>query len=97
MISKKEAERIAEMEGEVFFVTDAGLDHKLYIYLRPHWEESDYPDFFKDIREIIFEWEDSKKQSQRTLRITENNLDFMDVPEQVQDAYRRCFFKSFQD
>ena len=97
MISKEEAEEIARREGDVFFITDAGLDHKLYVYVRPHWEDADYLDYFKEIREIIFEWEDRKDQRQRTLKMTENNLDFMDVPEQVQDAYRGCFFESFQD
>jgi len=97
MISKEEAEEIARREGDVFFITDAGLDHKLYVYVRPHWEEADYPDYFEEIREIIFEWEDRKDQKQRMLKITENNLDFEDAPEQVQDAYRRCFFESFQD
>ena len=97
MISKEEAEGIARKEGHVFFITDAGLDHKLYVYVRPHWEEADYPDYFSEIREIIFEWEDRKNQKQRILTMTEININFLDAPEQVQEAYRKCFFKSFQD
>ncbi|RLG31971.1 hypothetical protein DRN97_08500 [Methanosarcinales archaeon] len=89
MIGKKEAEEIAKKEGHIFFMTDAGLDHELYVYTRPHWEETDYPDYFSEIREIIFEWYDKKEEKQRILKITENNIDFQDAPEEVQDAYRR--------
>ncbi|RLI07499.1 hypothetical protein DRO24_02905 [Candidatus Bathyarchaeota archaeon] len=97
MISKEEAEELAEREGHVFFMTDAGLDHKLYVYVRPHWEEADYPDYFFEIGEIIFEWYDKKETKQRMLKITENNFDFEDAPEQVQDAYRKRFFDTFKD
>ena len=96
MIGKKEAEEIARKQGDVFFITDAGLDHSLYVYVEPYWSR-DETEYFAEIREIIFEWEDKKEEKQRILRITENNIDFQDAPEEVQDAYRRHFFKKIDD
>jgi len=96
MIGKKEAEEIAKKEGDVFFITDAGLDHSLYVYVEPYWSRGE-TDYFADIREIIFEWYDKKDQKQRILKITENNIDFLDAPAEVQEAYRRYLKESHQD
>ena len=95
MISKEGAERIAEREGKIIFETDAGLDNALYIYVKPYWDgEAEY---FMDFREIIFEWYDKKEEKQRVLKISENNINFQDAPEEVQEAYRRYLRESFQD
>ena len=95
MIGKKEAEELAEREGKVIFATDAGLDNALYIYVKPYWDGE--VEYFEDFREIIFEWYDKKEEKQRVLKITENNIDFLDAPAEVQEAYRRYLKESHQD
>ncbi len=87
MIGKKEAIRIAQEEGQQILTKHVG-DNKLYAYVIPNCDDQDY---FSDIRELIFEWEDRKDQKQRVLVITENNIDFLDASTEAQDAYRRYY------